>query len=157
MAMDMTEGEGFGATADPKTIDALNDFLRGEISAVETYRQALKKISDVRLRPTLDACLRSHEQRVEVLRQRVVSAGGQPAKGSGAWGGFARLIEGGAKVLGVKAAIAALEEGEDHGKKMYREDLHNLSAGVRLWVEREIVPLQEHTHNAMSALQRTIH
>jgi demethoxyubiquinone hydroxylase (CLK1/Coq7/Cat5 family) len=156
MAIDTTTGD-FGEARSEDTIDALNGFLRGEISAVETYQQALQKIKEPTLRPTLEACLRSHEQRVAALRERVTAAGGRPVHGSGAWGSFARLVQGGAKVFGIKAALVALEEGEDHGKKMYGEHRDRLDPTTRLFVERELLPLQEHSHNALSALKRSIH
>src|SRR5437763_16680602 len=106
-----------------KPVDSLNELLRGEISAVETYRQAIEKLGGSATRRQLEDCRRSHEGRVAKLRDHVARLGGEPAKESGAWGAFARLFEGGAKVFGERAAVAALEEGEDHGLKLYRADL----------------------------------
>ena len=68
----------------PKTeqeLQTLNSFLRGEISAVETYRQALDRISDDRLRPELEECQRDHEQRVAAIRERT-SVGRRPMRRS---------------------------------------------------------------------------
>ena len=140
-----------------KTVDALNGFLRGEISAVETYRQAIEKLGAGPTQLQLEDCRRSHEQRVSKLREQVASLGGEPAKDSGAWGGFARLVEGGAKAFGEKAAVAALEEGEDHGLKLYRDDLDKLDATARQFVESDLLPAQERTHQFMSTLKRTLH
>ena len=155
MAMDVTTGgrEQIGS----ETMDALNSFLRGEISAAETYRMAIEKIDEASLRAALETSLMSHERRVSVLRERISGLGGTPAEGSGAWGGFAKLVEGGAKVFGVKAAIAALEEGEDHGKRLYRDHTGKLDAQTREWVQRDLVTAQEQTHAALSALKRTLH
>src|SRR5262245_22202650 len=111
MAMETTTDDTAAMARQNATLTALNRLLRGEISAVETYRQALEKIDDPDLRVPLDECLESHEGRAAILRDRIVSMGGEPAEGSGAWGGFARLIETGASVLGIRAALAALEEG----------------------------------------------
>src|SRR5262245_37851818 len=94
-----------------ETIDCLNSLLRGELSAVETYRQALEKIKDMKVRPTLEENRRLHQLRCDLLRSRILRLAGTPAESSGAWGAFAKLIEASAKVFGVKAAIAALEEG----------------------------------------------
>src|SRR5689334_16540035 len=80
-----------------KSVDALNELLRGEISAVETYRQAIDKLGSSPTVAQLEGCRRSHEQRIAKLRDQVSRLGGQPAKDSGAWGAFAKLIEGGAK------------------------------------------------------------
>jgi hypothetical protein len=140
-----------------KTVNALNGFLRGEISAVETYRQAIEKLGAGPTQLQLEDCRRSHEQRVAKLREQVARLGGEPAKDSGAWGSFARLVEGGAKAFGEKAAVAALEEGEDHGLKLYRDDLDKLDATARQLVESDLLPAQERTHQFMSTLKRTIH
>jgi uncharacterized protein (TIGR02284 family) len=140
-----------------KTVDTLNGFLRGEISAVETYRQAIEKLGNSSMRPQLEDCRRSHEQRVARLREHVARLGGQPAKDSGAWGAFARLFEGGAKAFGERAAVAALEEGEDHGLKLYRDELDKLDPTARQMVESDLLPAQERTHQFMSTLKHTLH
>ncbi len=59
-------------------VDTLNELLRGEISAVETYRQALEKLSNSPARAQLEDCRRSHEMRVQKLREQVVRMGGNP-------------------------------------------------------------------------------
>jgi uncharacterized protein (TIGR02284 family) len=140
-----------------ETIDSLNSLLRGEMSAVETYRQALEKIKDTSLRMSLTECLDSHQSRVEMLRSRIVQLGGKPSEGSGAWGAFAKLIQGGAKVFGDKAAIAALEEGEDHGLKDYRDEIPKLDAETRGFVETQLLAAQERTHRTISAMKKTLH
>jgi demethoxyubiquinone hydroxylase (CLK1/Coq7/Cat5 family) len=140
-----------------QSVDKLNEFLRGELSAVETYRQALEKIESGGTRLQLEQCRRSHEERVALLRQSIATSGGQPASTSGAWGSFAKLAEGGAKVFGEKAAIAALEEGEDHGLKLYRNDVEKLDATARELVRTDLLPAQERTHRALSDLKHNLH
>jgi demethoxyubiquinone hydroxylase (CLK1/Coq7/Cat5 family) len=144
-------------TTQKTTVDTLNGFLRGEISAVETYRQALDKLQASPSRMQLEQCRGSHEQRVERLRQEVVRLGGQPEEGSGAWGAFARVVEGSAKVLGEKAAISALEEGEDRGLKLYRDEIGKLDATARSVIESEVLPAQERTHQSLSTLKHSLH
>ena len=136
------------------TVNVLNSFLRGEISAVETYRQAIEKLQDQPGVSTLSECLRSHEQRVSVLKSEIRSRGGDPAQGAGMWGAFAKLIEGGAKLLGEKAAIAALEEGEDHGRDDYKRDVSKLEPDARQFVQQQLLNEQLRTHQAMSALKK---
>jgi demethoxyubiquinone hydroxylase (CLK1/Coq7/Cat5 family) len=138
-------------------IDQLNSFLRGEISAVETYRQALDKVDDTQARMQLEQCHVSHQHRVDLLRTRIVELGGEPAEGSGAWGAFAKAAEGSAAALGEKAAIDVLEEGEDHGLKDYQKHLRDLDATSRAFVEKELIPAQQRTHRALSALKHTLH
>lgn len=136
------------------SVNVLNSFLRGEISAVETYRQALDKVEAAPLRTQLQDCMQSHARRVDVLRQQIQSLGGDPSEGSGVWGAFAKAVEGGAKVLGDKVAISALEEGEDHGRNEYRDELKKLDDSTRAFVQSRIIPEQERTHSAMSQLKR---
>ena len=142
------------------SVSKLNSLLRGEISAVETYRQALAKVKMPTAQAELAECERSHEQRVMKLKDRVRELGGKPADSSGAWGTFTKLIEGGAAALGEKAAIAALEEGEDRGLADYRsamKDVASLDAESRSLVEQELLPAQMRTHRAMSSLKAALH
>jgi uncharacterized protein (TIGR02284 family) len=138
------------------TIDQLNSFLRGELAAVESYRLALEKLENTPYRGTLLQCSRSHEDRVRLLTQAIVARGGEPVTNSGAWGTFARLVESGAAALGEKAAISALEEGEDHGKKDYGRDLMDLEPSARQLVESSIVPEQQRTHDVVRDLKRQL-
>jgi uncharacterized protein (TIGR02284 family) len=139
---------------DTTTIDALNSFLRGEMAAVETYEQAIAKISDPYVRQQLEECQRSHQMRVDILREEVEDLGGDPADSSGGWGAFANAWEGGAKIFGEEAAIAALERGEDHGLAQYRRDLDKLDFDVRDLVEGDLLPEQERTHAILSSLKQ---
>jgi uncharacterized protein (TIGR02284 family) len=138
-------------------VDTLNSFLRGEISAVETYRQAIGHVTDARARSLLEDCQRDHERRVEALRERIEKLGGMPAEGSGPWGTFARLMQAGADALGEKAAIQALEEGEDHGLADYQRDMEQVHGEARRFVRMELLPAQKRTHERLSRLKRTLH
>jgi hypothetical protein len=68
---------------------------------------------------------------------------------------FAKTVEGAAKAFGEKAAIAALEEGEDHGLKDYRDELDepDLDAQSRIILTARLLPAQQVTHDRMSALK----
>lgn len=138
-------------------VEKLDSFLRGELSAVETYDQALEKLGDD---PTYAAPLRaareSHQMRVERLRDELLRHGAMPSDGSGVWGGFARIFEGGAKLFGAKSAIAALEEGEDHGRDDYQRELDDLSPATRTFVERQLLAEQLRTHDAISTLKHSL-
>ena len=137
----------------------LNKFLRGELSAVETYKQALDRLATSSFAVDLTENKRSHEQRVEMLRNQIVRLGGSPSDSSGPWGGFAKLVEAGAKLFGERSAIAALEEGEDHGLKLYRNnsDVTRLDLATRDFVERSLLPEQERTHRTTSRLKHSMH
>ena len=138
------------------TVDQLNSFLRGELSAVETYRQALTRLKDFAHRDVLELCATSHQQRVAMLTDEVRQRGAEPAKSSGAWGAFAKMLEGGSTVLGAKVAIATLEEGEDHGRDDYDRDIEKLDANARMLVAQRLMPEQVRTHGAMSKLKKQL-
>lgn len=139
-----------------KTIDQLNSFLRGELAAVESYRLALEKLENTIYRGTLLECERSHQNRVRLLTEAILARGGAPVKSSGAWGTFARLVESGASMFGERAAIAALEEGEDHGQQDYRRDMDDLEPAARELLLQNIIPEQRQTHDTIRNIKRQL-
>jgi uncharacterized protein (TIGR02284 family) len=138
-------------------VETLNGFLRGEISAVETYRQALGHVTDERIRSQLEDCLHDHEHRVDALRERIEKLGGTPSKSSGLWGTFTKLMQAGANALGEKTAIQALEEGEDRGLSDYQRDMDKTHGEARRFVRMELLPSQKRTHERLSRIKRTLH
>jgi uncharacterized protein (TIGR02284 family) len=151
--MDPTTEDSMGTKS---SIDQLNSFLRGEMSAVETYQMALDKLDATSTaRDELLVNLKSHQDRVMALQDAIVALGGKPATSSGPWGAFAKIVEGTAKVLGDKAAVAALEEGEDHGLKDYKADIDEVDPACRHIVQR-MLPMQQQTHDRLSALKRRL-
>jgi uncharacterized protein (TIGR02284 family) len=125
--------------------NTLNSLLRGEMSAIETYRQAIEKLGDVHdpLVEELRAMQRDHRDASEVLWKHVEQHGGKPSEGSGPWGAFAKAIEGTAKLLGNTSALKALKEGEEHGLKDYEDALndHDLPADCQALI-RGLIPRQ---------------
>jgi len=134
-------------------VEQLNIFLRGELSAVETYTQALEKVDEAPIRTQLEMCRQSHQRRVELLRDEVQRLGGQPSSSSGTWGTFAKIVEGSATIIGDKAALSALEEGEDHGMKLYQENIDEIPPSVRTLVQSALLPEQRKTHETMRHLK----
>lgn len=139
-----------------KSVAVLNSFLRGEISALETYRQALGKLDQSPSHLLLEECMHSHAERISVLTQQIRTLGGSPSINSGIWGAFAKAVEGSAKVFGEEAAIAALEQGEDHGRNDYRRDVSKLDTASWRVVQSRVIPEQERTHSAMSQLKHSL-
>jgi hypothetical protein len=138
------------------SINRLNSFLRGEMSAVETYHDALRAVAGLGTRATLEDCASSHELRVQYLRETIARLGGTPAADSGAWGTFAGLFEGAARALGGKAAVAALARGEDRGLHDYRDNFWRLDAPGKALVEDVLLPAQERTRRAIHDLRRSL-
>ena len=124
------------------TIDTLNSLLRGELSAIETYEQALAKDSDSLSPGELRRIHDEHRQAATILQEHVQQHGGQPERSSGAWGSFATAVEGIAKLFGNTAALKALKEGEEHGIKEYREALtqKELPNDCAVLIESKLLP-----------------
>jgi uncharacterized protein (TIGR02284 family) len=109
-------------------VTALNSLLRGEMSAIETYRQALEKLGDSGFGVAeLRGLQRDHRDAADALWHHIEQHGGKPSEGSGPWGAFAKAVEGTAKLLGDTAALKALKEGEEHGLKDYQDALADKS------------------------------
>ena len=138
--------------ATSNSTDKLNGLLKGEISAVETYSQAIQKMSDPGLICQLQECRNSHAQRVDFLSREITGMGAEPASDSGAWGAFAKFLEGSAAVFGEKATISMLEEGEDKGLKDYRELLEEPDESIHE-ILRRLLPMQEQTHQTLSDIK----
>jgi len=139
--------------ADKATISTLNGLLRGELSAVETYNQAIKQLAQEPIRALVEN-RDDHARRVGVLTQQVTIVGGNPETSSGVWGSFAKLVEKSASLAGRKAIIAALEEGEDRGLADYRKASDTLDASSRRVVDTDLLPAQKHSHARMSELKQ---
>lgn len=131
----------------PKSVDRLNSLARGELAALETYRQAIAKEGSAALR--LGDLRREHEEASAQLAARVRSLGGTPPTDSGAWGDFAKALEGTAKVLGNDAAMSALRMGEEQGTRSYESALEDgdLDAGSKDLIRNTLLPRQR-THAA---------
>lgn len=145
------------STVNNTSVDQLNSFLRGELSAVETYRMALDKLDKTSFaRMQLQSCMGSHQQRVDILKGKITELGGTPADGSGAWGVFAQAVQGVSDVLGDKVAISALESGEEHGLADYRQDMTKLEGDARQLIVEQLLPKQEETHRTISSLKKQL-
>ncbi|MEK7952392.1 DUF2383 domain-containing protein [Luteolibacter soli] len=134
-------------------IDVCNSLLRGELSAIETYGQALEKFENDTERSTLRAIQNDHQHSAARLREHLVDMGAEPATDSGAWGAFAKAVEGTAKMLGESPALAALQQGEEHGVDEYEEALRNKDVmdEIKTVIRQQLLPpLSEH----VAALER---
>lgn len=128
-----------------KDVEQLNSLLRGEISAVETYEQAIRKVGEDHVRDAaeLRAIAREHGQNAQALREEIRRLGGDPEDSSGAWGVYAKTIEGVATLFGDASALKALKEGEEHGLKDYREALDDVDESSRPLITEVFLPAQQ--------------
>ncbi len=135
--------------------DILNRLLRGELAATETYQQALAKVGNEPRATELRRLHDEHRTAANELRQHIHQHGGKPDQGSGAWGAWAKTVEGSAKVFGNAAAIKALKEGEEHGVKDYEDALNDASlpADCKDMIRNRLLP---QTRSHLPVLDRFI-
>lgn len=144
-------------TQTEQCIDACNSLLRGEISAIETYTQAIDKFRGESEVATLAEIRREHIDSANRLRHNVREMGGEPTTDSGAWGTWAKAVEGTAKLMGETAAIKALLEGEEHGQKDYESALKSdeVLPGCKDMIRSELLPRQVSHIATLRTLMKT--
>jgi uncharacterized protein (TIGR02284 family) len=104
-------------------ISVCNELLRGEMSAVETYNQAIEKFADLPAAGELQRIREDHSRAASRLADNVRNMGGEPEKGSGAWGVFATAVQGTANLFGPNSALESLQQGEEAGRRDYQDAL----------------------------------
>lgn len=130
--------------------DELNKCLRGELGSVETYQQALERDRqrfghEVEFQKLSDI-LKDHQEAASQLQAQIQGMGGTPTQDSGAWGTWAKTVMGGAKLLGDKAALKALKEGEESGAKEYQDILTNPATPAEVKSLISILLLKQQAH-----------
>lgn len=121
----------------------MESLVKGELSAVETYKQALEKVPDTAPGGTeLRRIESDHEQAAALLQERMAMMGEQPPLDSGLWGAWSKAVEGTAKIFGAKAAIKALQQGEKHGVQDYEDALKDaaLDPDVKALIRSTLLP-----------------
>jgi len=141
---------------DVSKVAVLAELCRDEIAAVETYKKALTLPPLAKHTDVLARCYASHEERVRLLRERIVAVGGKVPNAPGAWGSLIPSLTSAAAAVSEKLAISMLEEAEDRGLKRYRTKLVELDPASRIFVIERIAPAEEATHAALSALKHSI-
>lgn len=143
------------AFSETEKAESLNELLRGELSAVETYDQALEKIRGDEYRNVLNDFRQDHVQFADYLSKRVKELGGTPSQSSGPWGTWSELVVGTAKLVGPETTIAALRKGEEHGLSEYQEALEEgeLKRETVSHIKEEIIPKQQTHIQELSRLE----
>jgi len=141
-----------------ETVAQLNSLLRGEISAAETYKMAIDRAAaefPAQVR-SLRAIAQEHGEGAQLLRECVKRQGGEADDSSGAWGIYAKTIEGVAKIFGDTTALKALKEGEEHGLRDYRDALDSLDGESRRLVAEQLIPAQERHITTLDGMIATL-
>ncbi|MES2525548.1 MAG: DUF2383 domain-containing protein [Bdellovibrionota bacterium] len=138
-----------GGTAKPSNdqMTQMDDLIRGEMSAVKAYDTVLTDMKAGAEKTRLQAIRTDHQSAVDRLSKYVA---GKPdlledTESAGAWGTFATAWTKGAKLMGNEAALKALQTGEEHGIREYKEALEDTSIdkNLKAQIKSDMLPKQE--------------
>lgn len=135
-------------------IEEFKTLLHGEIGAVETYDIAMKSAKNSEVLRTLEQAKQTHIDRVESLRQHVITAGGVPDESSGFWGPFEKFVQSSAK--NEHDAVAMLEEAEAERLVNYEEQGEIVMGPVKDAIKSELLPKQHESHLLLASLLKTL-
>ena len=156
-----TESNTSGDTGGPgQTVRQLNSLLRGEISAAETYRMAIDKVvgsdetgANVGL---LREIQEEHGRAAQEIRDRIQELGGEASDSSGAWGAWAKTVQGTMNLFGDASSLKALKEGEEHGLKDYQEAIDDVDPSSRQLINNQLIPSQQRHINLLDQLINSV-
>jgi hypothetical protein len=129
-------------SAEPeRVVRILNSLLRSEISATESYTQAIPRFaSDVE---ALREIAREHGQAVTELRAAIQRVGGVPDESSGVFPALIpRVGNGPAQVFGEAAALKVLKDVEERGLDDYQKAIQRLNGSEISWISETLIPAQ---------------
>ena len=154
--MTMLSAMGTGGSGTEKTVEELNSLLRGEIAAAETYRMAIDKAADdpqgnVGL---LREIQEEHGRAAQGIRDRIREMGGEASDSSGAWGAWAKVVQGTMNLFGDASSLTALKEGEEHGLKDYEQAVRNVDSSSGQLIQNQLIPAQR---RHIDLLEQLIH
>lgn len=138
-----------------EAVRQLNSLLRGEISAAETYRMAIDKVADggdTSSAGLLREIQEEHGRAAQGIRDRIRELGGEPSDSSGAWGAWAKTVQGTMNLFGDASALKSLKEGEEHGLKDYQEALDDVDASSMQLIQNQLIPAQQRHINLLDQL-----
>ncbi len=125
----------------------VDELIRGELSAIQSIDAVLKNISDRNEQQRLNLIRQDHQKAVSILNRYAGSDVKADANTttSGPWGAFTSAFAGGASFFGDKAALTALQVGEQHGINEYKEALDSDAVNLELKeaIRSELIPQQE--------------
>lgn len=123
----------------------IDELIRGEMAAIQSFDTVLKKITDEDEKQSLRTMRSDHVMAVDTLKNFVETKVDSNVDSSGPWGAFTTAFAGGASLFGNKAAIKALKVGEEYGLNEYREALEDdaISKEVKDVIRTDLLPQQE--------------
>lgn len=113
--------------------DTMNELMQGEITAVETYVQALRKVSSSELRHELKRIQSGHVSAAAALRKQIPAETPEPS--GGVWDSWERLAQN-PRSTRDRAIVEALIEGEESLASAYEDAMRD--EAIDFEVKREL-------------------
>jgi hypothetical protein len=139
-------------------IDTCNSLLRGELSAVETYSQAIDTYAGTSVVEKLRGIRAEHVNSAALLSANVREMGGEPEKDSGVWGIFAVAVQGTADLFGENSALASLRKGEQIGRDDYQDALADADVmpDCKRLISEELLPAVNRHIAVLESFEKTV-
>lgn len=134
--------------------EAIDEILRGEISATEAYEQVMKKVTDDPEIYRLRQFKLDHENAVQYWKKEARISGKIPEHDSSIWGTVVEAFIGTSKLIGEETALRALKKGEEHGLSNYEKMLESdkLSRLQKDEIRKTFIPRQMRHIESIKAL-----
>lgn len=125
----------------------MDDLIRGELSAMKAYDQALSDLKDDREKTMLLSIRRDHDKASAILSKYIQGKKEilEDTEAAGPWGTFAKSWVKGAGLMSNKSALKALTQGEEHGIEEYKEALLDpkVSSELKKTIRAQLIPNQQ--------------
>lgn len=125
-------------------IDTLNELLKGELMAMEIYRETEQLQGDEHVRAMLRKFAQEHEKHAEQLAQRIRELGGEPELDTGFGGTMAGLTAKFNALRGPSHLLNQLYSGEDKGVHAYEDRIDELDPRSQALVSE--IMREDHGH-----------
>jgi len=83
---------------------------------------------------------------------RIRELGGEASDSSGAWGAWAKTVQGTMNLFGDASALKSLKEGEEHGLKDYQEAIDDVDPSSGQLIQNQLIPAQQRHINLLDQL-----
>jgi hypothetical protein len=141
---------------DAATLERLTSLCAQELSAAQTYQQALTIAAVSRHASVLSRCYASHRNRAAALTQRVANFEGEVPKSPGVWAPLRPVLAPPVPVASERLVVGLLERAEEEWTRKYRDELPALTVIDREFLGNRVVPAQAATHAALSDLKQQL-
>ncbi|MCL7421414.1 MAG: PA2169 family four-helix-bundle protein [Methylobacter sp.] len=140
-----------------QNIDKVEKLLKNELSAAETYHQALEKFEEEAQRKEiayLEPIYEEHTSAVSELQEKIQQMGGTPTSDSGIWGSWSETVMSGAELLGRDTMLNALLAGEKSGLEDYEQAAQDpdIPSDVSALIETKLLASQQENIRALNRL-----